>query len=947
MGHNKGKNRMLPAVFFTAVLSAAVFLSCESMPEPVAPDSPDGQKKEETLIDLISSGKTGELKARLSAEESINQQNEQGQTLLHIAALNNDAELVEFLLTLNPDTEIKDNNGDTPLSAAVKDGCYDAAKVLAESDAYIFAKNNEGLSVYDIAEEKGREALDTVITGKTAEQQDGFGKTALHFAAERLNEQAMETAAEKSRDLSLEDLTGRTPLMYIYENPENPAAPKLAALLLLKGAEPVHGDFAYFETAVLKRNLSMRFDDGETPLHFAAGRGDDGFVEYLIENGAQINAKDSSSSTPLHEAVRNGRINSANLLIQAGADVNICDSAGNTPLHLVMPEISRRPLFTSLLQAGADPNIKDIYGETPLHITARITMEPDLIRSLVEAGGDLNERNKKGATPLSLAIERNQIQQAEFFVQLGADIHAEDIDESTALTKALKSGLKMTGAVIKENNIQTRDSSGRTPLHIAVIEKAPVEIINYMISLGADVNARDKNGNTPLHTAAAYNFRQTGEILLAAGADVFYPNVTGDSVLKTALTKLEGREEWILDSNVIKSCDGAGNTPLHLAAEWNLIQAIPIILKKGGNINAKNANGETPLFNAVKADKPEMTAALLSSDYGKEADINARNFLGDSALYSCVRWHAVKSASVLIDRDIRTNGKKLINAKNLAGKTVLHESARTGNIELMMMILKAGADVNAADETGRTPLTDAVSSNNAEVVEILLEYGASPIIQDMYGRNPLHEGAEYSGSGIIAMLREAGANPMSRDAYGKTPLSLAFRRSTEIVDAVLSGSKNIADSDGNTPFHLAVEEDADTTVFEDLVSRGYPVNSRNRTGTTALQMALEKNNGEAMRILLTAGADPYITDSEGDSVVSIILSEKTGYTNLLAEYAADKTDSTGDGLLHYAARLSSEDTVTQLRKTQLIDPYAKNIEGETPADIAARWKRPEIQALLK
>lgn len=940
MGQNKGKIM----AFSAAVLTAAIFLSCESMPKTVAPDS---QKKDETLIDLISKGKTDELKKRLSGEESINQQNKQGQTLLHIAALNNDAELVEFLLTLKPDTEIQDKNGDTPFSAAVKEGCYDAAKTLSEADAYIFAKNNDGFSVYDIAAAQGNKALKAAISEKTAEQQNGFGKTPLHLAAESLNKEALEISMEKSRNLSVEDLNGKTPLMYIYGHPQDSLAPELAAELLLKGAEPVHRDFAYFETAILKRNLSMRFDEGKTPLHFAAERGDDGFVEYLIANGAQINAKDSSSSTPLHEAVRNGRISSANLLIEAGADVNIRDSAGNTPLHLVMPVSSRRPLFTSLLQAGADPNIKDIYGETPLHITARIAMEPDLITSLVEAGGDLNERNKKGITPLSLAIERNQIQQAEFFVKLGADIHAEDIEETTALTKALKSGLKMTKAVIKKDNIQTRDSAGRTPLHIAVIEKAPPEIINYMISLGADVNARDKNGNTPLHTAAAYNFRQTGEILLAAGADVFYPNVTGDSVLKTALTRLEGREEWILDSNVIKSCDGAGNTPLHLAAEWNLIPAISIILKKGGDINAKNANGETPLFNAVKTDSQEMTAALLSSDYGKTADINARNFLGDSALYSCIRWQAVKSASVLIDRDVRTNGKKLINAKNLAGKTVLHESARTGNMELLLMVLKAGADVNADDETGRTPLTDAVSSDNKEVAETLLLYGASPLIQDMYGRTPLHEAAEYSGTEIIVLLRKEGANPMSRDAYGKTPLSLAFKRSPEIVDAVLGGSTIIADSDGNTPFHLAVEENAATWIFEDLVSRGYPVNNRNRTGTTALQMALKKDNEEAMRILLEAGADPYITDSEDNSVVSIILSEKTGYITLLSEFAGDKTDATGDGLLHYAARLSSGDTVSQLRKMQRIDPYAKNIEGETPADIAARWKRPEIHELLK
>ena len=192
MGQNKGKIM----AFSAAVLTAAIFLSCESMPKTVAPDS---QKKDETLLDLISKGKTDELKKRLSGEESINQQNKQGQTLLHIAALNNDAELVEFLLTLKPDTEIQDKNGDTPFSAAVKEGCYDAAKTLSEADAYIFAKNNDGFSVYDIAAAQGNKALKAAISEKTAEQQNGFGKTwGSSFRRSRSRDRTAAPAADAS-----------------------------------------------------------------------------------------------------------------------------------------------------------------------------------------------------------------------------------------------------------------------------------------------------------------------------------------------------------------------------------------------------------------------------------------------------------------------------------------------------------------------------------------------------------------------------------------------------------------------------------------------------------------------------------------------------------------------------------------------------------------------------
>ena len=945
MNTNHNRQDAFPLRIFTAAavfLAAAILLSCGSVPETT-----DTAVYDDSLTGLLSSGKIDELKRRLTETDSVNQTNGEGQTLLHLAALRNDGGLVEFLLTLNPDTEIRDNAGNTPFAAAAENGCWQAAAALAAGDAYLFAKNNGGLSVYDLAEAAGTEGLDAVLSVQTAEQQDAMGRTALHLAAAGLNTAAAEILAGRSANLSVRDLYGKTALDYAYENPGDERAAEIASLLLLSGAEPVHGKFSYFETAVLKRNLSMRFHDGETPLHIAAGTGACGFVRYLIDHGAQINAKDAASSSPLHEAVRSGETACARMLIEAGADVNARDSSGNTPLHLVMPAETRRSMFDLLLGAGANPNLKDVYGETPLHIAARITMSRDIIQRLVDAGADLNERNKKGNTPLTLSIERSQIQQANFFVTLGSDIHAETIDESTAFTKALESGLPMTQAVLIKENIHSRDSAGRTPLHIAVTEQAPAEIIQYILSLGADVNAHDKNGNTALHTAAAGNFKQNGEILLAAGADVFSPNVAGESVLHIALTRLEGREDWILNSDIIKSADGAGNTPLHFAAQWNLVSVIPQILEKGGDINARNSSGETPLFNAARADSPEMIAALLSANHGPAADLNARNFLGDSVLYSGIRWHARNSVSMLIDTDVRTNNRRLLNAKNLAGRTVMHEAAASGDSELLRMVLQAGADVNAADETGATPLMDAVNADNFTAVEMLLAYHASPMIQNMYGLNAFHVAAMQAGEDVIILLREAGADPMSRDAYGKTPLAFAFERGPEILNAVLYGVRTVADSDGNTPLHLAVEENAPESVFAALLERGFPLDYRNRQGITALQLALNNGNEAAMRILLAAGADPFLTDAEGASVVSIVLSEKTACVPLLSEYAAERTDARGDGLLHYAARVSSPEVVQQIRQTRRTDPYARNIEGETPADVAARWKRPDIQALLQ
>jgi len=934
-----------------ATLAAAFLLSvsCASLPQPVhnTPEAKPAPPVEESLADLIASGKTDEVKKRFTDKNTVNQKNAAGQSLLHISAVKNDAEMVRFLIAMQADTGVRNPAGETPMGAAVAAGSFDAVRVLAEAGSSIFAQNTAGNTVYAIARTKGEPALAAVISPKTVVQQDETGKTALHFAADQLDEAAVTLMLASGSAVSLADKAGLTPLASAYRDPLDPASARIAARLLLGGAEPARGNFAYFETAVLKRNLSMRFEEGKSPLHIASNNGHTGYVQYLLERKVPVNVKDIASSTPLHEAVRNGRIDCTALLLSSGADPNQKDSSGNTPLHLVMPSASRSEIFGKLLAAGADPNQKDSYGETPLHIAARLGMGEDIIRALITAGADTNERNKKGITPLSLAIERSQLAQANLFVRLGADIHAEDIDGNTALTKAIRAGLDMTESVIIDSNIQSRDSQGKTPLHIAVINKADPAIVNYLISRKADVNARDKNGDTALHIAVRNNDRTSGEILLAYGADVFYPNVSGESALKAALTRMGGRQDWMLNSNVIKSSDGAGNTPLHLAAEWQLTTVVSFIIEKGGDPNARNANGETPLFNAVKADSTATIKTMLAETAEKKADINARDYLGNTALHACIRWAAGNAAETLLAYDSQSNAKRLINARNLAGKTALHEASRTGNLAFIRSLVASGADINASDETGKTALTDALQAGRNDAVKLLLEKNASPVMQDMYGRNAYHEAVEYASTEIIALLRNSGANPMSRDSYGRTPLSLAFRKSPETVIAVIGTNTNLVDSDGNTPLHIAVSEGSPAETLQALIAAKFPVNNRNRTGTTALLLAVKDGKEDLARSLLVSGADPYATDNSGECAASIALAAKTPFIPLLAEYAPDRTDTIGDGLLHYAARLGSTETVSRLLTLPRMDRSARNIAGETAFDIAVRWQRPEIAALLK
>jgi len=66
-----------------------------------------------------------------------------------------------------------------------------------------------------------------------------------------------------------------------------------------------------------------------------------------------------------------------------------------------------------------------------------------------------------------------------------------------------------------------------------------------------------------------------------------------------------------------------------------------------------------------------------------------------------------------------------INAVNAQGWTSLHVAATGGNVEVVGLLLKHGADVNAASHIGATPLDNAITySRSQEVVDLLLEHGA-------------------------------------------------------------------------------------------------------------------------------------------------------------------------------------------------------------------------------
>ncbi|MFC2387414.1 ankyrin repeat domain-containing protein [Treponema socranskii] len=893
--------------------------------------------KERSVITLILSGKGNEAKSLFQSKYDINETDASGNTPLHAAALVDDADVAHFLLIKGADDTRVNSDGDTPLHAAIKNDNFGAVRVFAENGSGVFVRNADGKTALEAGLEKSDAYVAALITQNTGRERDSDGNTIVHYCVRMQNESAVRECIKKGIPISVQNNAGKTPLDIALEDSGDEKSVAIAADLIMAGAETNDSQFSYFQTAVSERNFNYRFGDGQTPLHIAAIQHHKSIARYLLANGAHTSAQDITGATPLHEAVRYGDIDIAKALLESGADVNAEDNLGKTPVMLVIPEDKREAMYRILIEHAADVAKKDAYGDTVLHTATMTSLTPSILELLVAGGADVNARNKDGVSPLLIAIQKRNFAHVKFYAERGADINSADKAGDTPLTLALKDGQAMLEMLVNRTNALSHDSNGNTPLHTAVIVNASIEQIRYLISLTDDINARNSDGNNALYLAVERNNKKIGELLLAKNADIFSTNNANDSPLHLALKKGGDTQGWLITSRTISATDGSGNTALHYAVEWGLKKAALSLIEKGANPEAKNANGETPLFSAAKTNDPAMTALIVKGG----SSIKARDNFGSSPLHTAVRWDADASVRELVQLGID------VNAQNVAGKSALSEAVLAGKLSTAKLLIDSGADINASDNTGRTILMDAIRSRNADVIAMLLSNKANPQIQEINGRNAYHEAVLTGDARIIALVRDAGGKALSRDKNGNTPFSLAFDKSDDLVKIVLGTDRTITDSDGNTPFHIIVQAKGPLRILSLLASLGYPFDTRNAEGMTPLGYAVENNDENYARILLQNGANPFSSiDKKGRNAATIALASEERILADIAKYAGTKSDIQGNTLLHYAARTASADTIRKLLAYGL-DANAKNISGETPYMTALRWKRNDAAEVLK
>jgi len=134
-------------------------------------------------------------------------------------------------------------------------------------------------------------------------------------------------------------------------------------------------------------------------------------------------------------------------------------------------------------------------------------------------------------------------------------------------------------------------------------------------------------------------------------------------------------------------------------------------------------------------------------------------------------FSAIKSGNTEQVRQLITTDN--VNDKNGEGKTPLHIAARTGNLEIIELLIKSGANIEANDNTGKTPLHEAAQYGHYNSAQRLIAaVNAAVNAVDKNGKTPLHKAFKYlRNPKIIELLINSGANIEAEDMEGKTPIN--------------------------------------------------------------------------------------------------------------------------------------------------------------------------------
>ncbi|VDK17475.1 unnamed protein product [Anisakis simplex] len=457
---------------------------------------------------------------------------------------------------------------------------------------------------------------------------------------------------------------------------------------------------------------------GRTALRAAAWSGHEVIVERLLQAKADVDRKDAEGRTALMAAAFMDHSNIVSLLLKT---FQLVDSSGATALHLTLANCAHseehHQTVVELINGGSDVDIEDMNGRNCIHLAAyhgdsnleimiqrckNIDTQDQCGRTalmlascqgkmlacqkLIENGADIDCIDNNGRTALILAAMHANTDICKMFISLGADEAHKDNDGAVALHYAsMHSSKELVSILCTPTTVIATDCHGNHPLLIAA-QHPYVEVVEELLNLGAPIHLQSHEGQSALRIAAlAHNegvVRCLVEYMLKDESDaneLIEPDLESTPLLHTVMIARDTAMCCVLLSLGTSTAvrDAYARTCAHVVAQINDVKMAELIKEYGANFETRDEAGRTPLMTAVWASNYEIAHYMLES-------------VGVSP-----------------------------NAVDFQGATALNIAAQIGHRDLVVLLLKFGAESSLCDNLGRNAADVAQLAGHEHIRQIL------------------------------------------------------------------------------------------------------------------------------------------------------------------------------------------------------------------------------------
>jgi ankyrin repeat protein len=510
-------------------------------------------------------------------------------------------------------------------------------------------------------------------------------------------------------------------------------------------------------------DVNTRWETGRTPLHACVHAMCPTFVEKLLEHGADVHATDLSGNTPLHVfglemVLTESTAPILDALMRHGARWDIASNdEGLTPLLALCSRgwVSREDI-EKLQPYVKDWNVTDKEGNTPIHLLLKGRADKRTLQKLIDLGADPNRHNNEGLAPLHCI---QTIDQVRLLLSVGADL-------------------------------ETKDYQGRTLLLRTILARDLSRTLPELLELGANVNATDYDGNGALHLLCEH-YRQVKSlrILLDAGANPIHCNNYGDTLWHTFMRHaLQGNYDSLITLVYLLRQTGIpltirnhyGQTLLHCMCSASITDP-EILLNPPDNpidhlhvmevdsmLEVEDHQGRRPIHLAAA-----HSEALVGWLIHRGATLTGKTRQGENLLHIAAAARESNIVGLLLKNYTDNQQKNMaVNDGDKDGCTPLHIACRSGQLESVVLLLQAGADVHVTNKKKETPL------------HACAEFKRQPRLSE-YNRKVCGEDETLRVADIISLLRAHNADLFAQNNKQQSPLDFAVtKQNTEMVIAL-------------------------------------------------------------------------------------------------------------------------------------------------------------------